>query len=247
MYPQVIPTEASIKKACWKYWSAWRENVCMTDNKNKEHMNDVPALTHVGSDSPRAPWQWSYVLLSPTNSTLTARQAGKQQQDETWQNVTTNVCLRLAATVPHNELFKVLLLKILISLCWNESSHQGVIWATFVQTDGCGKLLFGIFCTFFKHICKMIIIKKKETPTLRLSETLWRLSFCFKCFIWREVSGRVIPPSVRSTFGKKAKCNILLLWRLRKLSHVDSSLLSLPLICFYSHSKSINSHQIQSF
>ena len=159
------------KKARWKYWSTWRENVCRwpTTGTTSTYTSCRRWLTsgRVGSGRARLAHPDNEVMffLSPTNTTLTARQAGKQQQDETWQNVTTNVCLRLTATVPHNELFKVLLLKILISLCWNESSHRGVIWATFVQTDGGGKLLFGIFCTFFKHVCKMINIKKKHTDS----------------------------------------------------------------------------------
>lgn len=169
MHSQVIPTEASIKRPAENI-DQLGEKTCADDQQQEQRAHTRRAgadSRRVGSGRARLAHPDNEVMffLSPTNTTLTARQAGKQQQDETWQNVTTNVCLRLTATVPHNELFKVLLLKILISLCWNESSHRGVIWATFVQTDGGGKLLFGIFCTFFKHVCKMINIKKKHTDS----------------------------------------------------------------------------------
>ena len=220
-----------------------RKRVQMTNNRNNEHIHVVPALTHVGSGRARLAHPDNEVMffLSPTNTTLTARQAGKQQQDETWQNVTTNVCLRLTATVPHNELFKVLLLKILISLCWNESSHRGVIWATFVQTDGGGKLLFGIFCTFFKHVCKMINIKKK---THRLSACP-RLCEDSVFVLNHRDGGRCRVGSAlhlsAPELGRRPSvifcyCGCSESWVM--LTH----LFSLPLICFYSHSKSINSH-----
>lgn len=65
-----------------------------------------------------------------------------------------NLGLVLGATVQYNELFKVLLLKFLISLCWKVFPPR-VIWATFAQTDGCSKLLLSVRdFDFFKPACR---------------------------------------------------------------------------------------------
>ncbi len=66
------------------------------------------------------------LILFVTHKHASDRQTGLKRAT-VWDsaNVGTNVCLGLTATVPYNELFKVPRLKILISLCCDESHRRG--------------------------------------------------------------------------------------------------------------------------
>lgn len=152
------------------------------------------------------------LCLSPTRFW----QPWKQQ----WANVTTNACLGLTAAEQYNELFKVLLLTFLITLCWNESS-----WATFLQTDGCWKLLLTVL-RIFKHVWK---VKHQDTAvSVCLSQTLKKKNSVILKSSGRKSVGSGDSSICRCRFGKTPSGIFCYCQALRKLSHVDSSVFVCP-------------------